>query len=145
VAKQKQRFRTARLGVHAPGDAVGIQVPIGRIGAGRSHWQTIFDARDKPSIYRLYNGVPSDPEDPGNSMVVEVDGAKRTIEVDVGTSVDVLGKKIRVKAGIGGDGPSIRSPEQERFRCVPSKRSAVYPNPLRGKDGVATREELRSR
>ena len=82
-------------------------MPIGRIGASRSHWQTIFDARDKPSIYRLYNGVPSDPEDPGNSMVVEVDGAKRMIEVDVGTSVDVLGKKIRVKAGIGGDGPSV--------------------------------------
>src|SRR5438132_396055 len=69
VAKRKKRIRTARLGVRAPGDAVGIQVPIGRIGAGRSHWQTIFDARDKPSIYRLYNGVPSDPEDPGNSMV----------------------------------------------------------------------------
>ena len=107
MAKQKQRFRTARLGVHAPGDAVGIQVPIGRIGAGRSHWQTVFDARDKPGIYRLYNGVPSDPEDPGNTMIVEVDGAKRTIEVDVGTSVDVLGKKIRVKAGTGGDGPSV--------------------------------------
>ena len=114
MAKQKQRFRTARLGARAPGDAVGIQVPIGRIGAGRSHWQTVFDARDKPSIsrdkpsiYRLYNGVPSDPEDPGNTMIVEVDGAKRTIEVGVGTSVDVLGKKIRVKAGTGGDGPSV--------------------------------------
>ncbi len=65
VAKQKQRFRTARLGARAPGDAVGIQVPIGRIGA------------------------------------------KRTIEVGAGTSVDVLGKKIRVKAGTGGDGPSV--------------------------------------
>ena len=107
MAKQKQGFRTARLGVRAPGDAVGIQVPIGRIGAGRSHWQTVFDARDKPSIYRLYNGIPSDPEDPGNTMIVEVDGAKRTIEVGVGTSVDVLGKKIRVKAGTGGDGPSV--------------------------------------
>ena len=101
------RFRTARLGVRAPGDAVGIQVPIGRIGAGRSHWQTVFDARDKPGIYRLYNGIPSDPEDPGNTMIVEVDGAKRTIEVGAGTSVDVLGKKIRVKAGTGGDGPSV--------------------------------------
>jgi hypothetical protein len=107
VAKQRQRYRIARLGVRAPGDAVGIQVPIGRIGADRNHWQTIFDARDKPSIYRLYNGVPADSEDPGNSMVVEVDGAKRTIQVDAGTSVDVLAKKIRVKAGTGGAGPSV--------------------------------------
>jgi hypothetical protein len=107
VAKQKQGHRVARLGVRAPGDGVGIQVPIGRIGASRNHWQTIFDARDKPSIYRLYNGVPADLEDPGNSMIVEVDGAKRTIEVKAGTSVDVLGKKIRVKAGTGGDSLSV--------------------------------------
>ncbi len=107
MAKQKQIISVTRLGVRVPGDAVGIQVPIGRIGAGRSRWQTIFDARDKPSIYRLYNGVPADPEDPGNNMVVEVDGAKRTIQVDAGTSVDVLAKKIRVKAGTGGAGPSV--------------------------------------
>ena len=107
MAKQKLKHGVARLGVRFPGDAVGIQVPIGRIGASRSRWQTIFDARDKPSIYRLYNGIPADPEDPGNSMVVEVDGAKRTIQVDAGTSVDVLAKKIRVKAGTGGAGPSV--------------------------------------
>jgi hypothetical protein len=89
--------------MRVPGDAVGIQVPIGRIGASRSHWQTIFEGRDKPSLYRLYNGVPADPEDPGNAMIVEVDGAKRTIQVSAGTSIDVSGKKIRVKAGTGGD------------------------------------------
>jgi hypothetical protein len=37
-------------------------------------------------------------------MIVEVDGAKQTIEVSAGTSVDVFGKKIRVKAATGGDG-----------------------------------------
>ena len=40
-------------------------------------------------------------------MIVEVDGAKRTIQVNAGTSVDVWGKKIRVKAGTGGNGPSV--------------------------------------
>jgi hypothetical protein len=81
-----------------PGDAVGIQVPVGRIGASRSHWQTIFEGRDKPSLYRLHNGIPADAEDAGNALIVEVDGAKRTIQVSPGTSVDVSGKKIRVKA-----------------------------------------------
>lgn len=90
-----------------PGDAVGIQVPVGRIGADRIHWQTVFDARDKPSIYRLYNGSGRPPADPGNAMIVEVDGAKRTIKVNVGTSVDVLGKKIRVKAGTGGETSTV--------------------------------------
>jgi hypothetical protein len=107
VAKQRQGYRPAQLGVRALGDAVGIQVPIGRIGADRNHWQTIFDAPAKPAIYRLYNGVPADSEDPGNSMIVEVNGAKRTIQVKAGTSVDVLGKKIRVKAGTGGDSLSV--------------------------------------
>ncbi|GEP53536.1 hypothetical protein [Reyranella soli] len=90
-----------------PGDGVGIQVPVGHIGADRVHWQTIFDARDKPSIYRLHNGSGSSAghgaTDPGNAMIVEVDGGKRTIKVNVGTSVDVMGKKIRVKAGTGGE------------------------------------------
>jgi hypothetical protein len=106
VAKQ-QRFRSARPTMRVPDDAVGIQVPAGRIGANRSHWQTIFESRDKPSLYRLYNGIPADAEDPGNAMIVEVDGAKRTIEVSAGTSVDVFGKKIRVKAATGGDGPFV--------------------------------------
>ena len=52
-------------------------------------------------------GIPADAEDPGNAMIVEVDGAKRTIEVSAGTSVDVFGKKIRVKAATGGDGPFV--------------------------------------
>ena len=86
-----------------PGDGVGIQVPVGRIGADRVHWQTIFDARDKPSIYRIHNGSAHNAADPGNAMIVEVDGAKRTIKVNVGTSVDVMGKRIRVKAGAGGE------------------------------------------
>ena len=86
-----------------PGDGVGIQVPVGRIGADRVHWQTIFDARDKPSIYRIHNGSAHNAADPGNAMIVEVDGAKRTIKVNVGTSLDVMGKTIRVKAGAGGE------------------------------------------
>jgi hypothetical protein len=86
-----------------PGDSVGIQVPVGRIGADRTHWQTIFDARGKPCIYRIHNSSSPGDADPGNAMVVEVDSAKRTIRVNVETSVDVLGKKIRVKAGTGGE------------------------------------------
>jgi hypothetical protein len=107
MAKQKQRAPLARPTMRLPGDAVGIQVPVGRIGASRNHWQTIFEARDKPSLYRLYNGFPADSEDPGNAMIVEVDGARRTIRVNAGTSVDVWGKKIRVKAGTGGNRPSV--------------------------------------
>ena len=90
-----------------PADAVGIQVPAGRIGADRTHWQTVFEARDKPSIYRLHNGSGDPPAIPGNAMLVEVDGAKRTIKVNAGTSVDVLAKKIRVKAGTGGEGSTV--------------------------------------
>jgi hypothetical protein len=108
VVKQKQRVRIARPTARLPGDAVGIQVPVGRIGASRSHWQTVFETREKPSLYRLYNGVPADAEDPGNAMIVEVDGAKRTIEVNAGTSLDVFGKRIRVKAGGGGGSPFVQ-------------------------------------
>lgn len=107
MAKPQLKQKSPRAAMHPPGDAVGIQVPVGRIGADRIHWQTIFDARDKPCIYRVCNGSPRDRADPGNAMLVEVDGAKRTIKVNVGTSVDVLGKKIRVKAGTGGDTPSV--------------------------------------
>ena len=107
MATHKQRSRSIRPAMRRPGDAVGIQVPVGRIGASRNHWQTIFEARDKPSLYRLYNGFPADAQDPGNAMIVEVDGAKRTIQVNAGTSVDVWGKKIRVKAGTGGNGPAV--------------------------------------
>ena len=107
VAKQNQRVRIARPTTRLPGDTVGIQVPVGRIGAGRSHWQTVFEGRDKPSLYRLHNGVPADAEDPGNAMIVEVDGAKRTIDVSPGTSVDVYGKRIRVKAASGGDSACV--------------------------------------
>ena len=58
MAKQKQPVPRARPAMRLPGDAVGIQVPVGRIGASRNHWQTIFEARDKPSLYLLYNGFP---------------------------------------------------------------------------------------
>lgn len=78
---------------NVPADGVGIQVPAGRIAAGRTRWQTILLARDKPSIYRLHAT---------NSLVVEVDGAARTLRVEAGASVDVLAKRIRVKAATGG-------------------------------------------
>ena len=86
-----------------PGESVGIQVPVGHIGADRIHWQTIFDARDKPCIYRIHNSSA----DPGNAMIVEVDGARRTLKVNVDTSVDVMAKRIRVKAGTGGKSPRV--------------------------------------
>jgi hypothetical protein len=84
MAKQTQTF---------PADSVGIQVPAGQIAAGRTRWQTVLMARDKPMIYRLHAA---------NSLIVEVDGAQRTIRVDAGASLDVLAKKIRVKAATGG-------------------------------------------
>jgi hypothetical protein len=85
----------------APADGVGIQVPAGRILANRIHWQTVLHAPTKPSIYRLFNAAP------GNSMIVEVDRAKRPLRVDPGSSVDVMGKHIRVKAGTGGEAHTV--------------------------------------
>jgi hypothetical protein len=85
----------ARQAQDIPTAAVGIQVPVGRITAGRGRWQTVLLARDKPSIYRLHAT---------NGLIVEVDGATRTIRVDAGASFDVLAKKIRVKAAGGGAG-----------------------------------------
>ena len=79
----------------APADTVGIQVPVGRIVADRIRWQTVFDARDKPMVYRLCNTST-------DSLVVEVDNASRAHHVAPGASIDVLGKCIRVKAGGGG-------------------------------------------
>ncbi len=85
----------AKQAQNVPADAVGIQVPAGRIAAGRNRWQTVLMARDKPSIYRLHAT---------DSLMVEVDGAARTIRVERGASLDVLAKKIRVKAASGGAG-----------------------------------------
>lgn len=85
MTKQVQNFA-------AP--SIGIQVPVGRIAAGRGRWQTVLQARDKPSIYRLHAI---------NGLMVEVDGATRTIRVDAGASFDVLAKKIRVRAAAGGE------------------------------------------
>jgi hypothetical protein len=85
-----------------PGDGVGIQVPMGRIAANRLHWQVVLDAPGKPMIYRLHNSRPSGRGQSGNAMIVEVDGSKRTLHVAPGSSTDVLGKRIRIKAGTGG-------------------------------------------
>jgi hypothetical protein len=89
----------------APHDGVGIQVPAGRILANRVHWQTVLHAPAKPSIYRLFNAAP--PREAGNSMIVEVDRTKRPLRVDPGSSVDVMGRHIRVKAGTGGDAHTV--------------------------------------
>ena len=80
MARQVQGF---------PADTIGIQVPVGRIAAGRGRWQTVLQARDKAMVYRLHAT---------NSLLVEVDGAVRTIRVEAGASVDVLAKRIRVRA-----------------------------------------------
>jgi hypothetical protein len=88
--------------VTPPGDGVAIQVPAGRIHAGRNRWQTVLVAPDKPSIYRLYNAAARRVGDSANVMIVEVDGSKRPLHVDPGASVDIMGKRIRVKAGSGG-------------------------------------------
>ncbi len=104
MAKARRPVMTAP---HLPGDAVGIQVPLGHIGADRTHWQTIFDGRGRACIYRLHNSSGRGAADPGNAMIVEVDGAARAVKVAVDTSVDVMGKKIRVKAGTGGKGERV--------------------------------------
>lgn len=72
-----------------PADTVGLQVPVGRIAAGQGRWQTVLQARDRAMVYRLHAT---------NGLVVEIDGAARTIRVEAGASVDVLAKRIRVKA-----------------------------------------------
>ena len=90
-----------------PGDGVGIQVPTGRILANRTHWQVVLHAPGKPSIYRLFNAAPRRAGVPGNGMIVEVDHGKRPLRVDPGSSVDVLARHIRVKAGTGGNGPTV--------------------------------------
>ncbi len=90
-----------------PGDGVGIQVPAGRILANRVHWQTVLHAPDKPSIYRLFNAAPRRVNVAGNSMIVEVDHGKRPFRLDPGTSVDVMARHIRVKAGLGGEAHTV--------------------------------------
>jgi hypothetical protein len=90
-----------------PGDGVGIQVPVGRIAANRTHWQTVLHTRDKPCLYRLHNSRPAGRGQPGNVipgniMIVEVDGSKQPLHVAPGSSADVQAKRIRVKAGTGG-------------------------------------------
>jgi hypothetical protein len=73
----------------------GIQVPVGRIAASRGRWQTVLQTQDKAVIYRLHAT---------NSLIVEVDGAARTIRVEAGASLDALAtRKIRVKAATGAD------------------------------------------
>jgi hypothetical protein len=90
-----------------PEDSVGIQVPAGRIQASRTRWQTVLLAPDKPSIYRLFNAPARRPTETANAMLVEVDGSKRPAHVEPGASIDVMAKRIRVKAGKGGDGDTI--------------------------------------
>ena len=92
-----------RMATKPPGDGVGIQVPAGRILADRARWQTVLHAPDKPSIYRLFNAAPRRAGEPANSMLVEVDRGKRPVRVDPGSSVDIMGSHIRVKAGTGGE------------------------------------------
>jgi hypothetical protein len=90
-----------------PGDGVGIQVPAGRLHASRARWQTVLVAKDKASIYRLFNAPPRRPGETANAMLVEIDGSKRPLHVEPGASIDVMAKRIRVQAGKGGDGDTI--------------------------------------
>jgi len=85
-----------------PGDGVGIQVPVGRIAADRAHWQTILHTRDKACLYRLHNSRPTGHAQPGNVLIVEIDGSKQPLHIAPGSSADVQAKRIRVKAGTGG-------------------------------------------
>lgn len=107
VAQSRIKSSTVRPAAHHAADVVGIQVPAGRIHAQGQHWQTVLEAGSSPMIYRVYNAPPRTLADPGNTMLVEVDGAKRVLRVGVGTSLDVRAKRIRVKAGTGGASPSV--------------------------------------
>lgn len=107
MARSTSRAAGVRPTLHEAAEIVGIQVPVGRIFARRLHWQTVLDAGSNPAIYRLYNAPPRSRVDPGNAMLVEVDGAKQKIQVAPGTSTDMRAKKIRVKAGTGGATPSV--------------------------------------
>jgi hypothetical protein len=108
MARPKNKGRAVvRPTAHHAADTVGIQIPTGRIHAHGLHWQTVLEAGPSPMIYRLYNAPPRALADPGNTMLVEVDGAKRLLQVGVGTSLDVRAKRIRVKAGTGGKASSV--------------------------------------
>jgi hypothetical protein len=85
MAKQAQTF---------PAPSVGIQVPVGHIATGRSRWQTVLRAHDKPMVYRLHAI---------DGLVVEADGAAQTIRVEPGASLDLLARQIRVKAAGGAE------------------------------------------
>ena len=104
MAQSRQPSGQTRAPAYLPGDGVGIQVPFGRILAQRTRWQTIFDARDKPMVYRICNAPTRDPDEKANRLIVEADGARK-FTLDVGCSLDVMGKKIRVRAGTGGPTP----------------------------------------
>ena len=103
MASNKSPTAASRDKARALGDGVGIQVPAGRILANRARWQTILHAPDKPSIYRLFNAAPRRASVPGNSMIVEIDHGKRPLRLDPGSSVDVMARHIRVKAGTDGE------------------------------------------
>ena len=103
MAANRPPTAASRTKTGAPADGVGIQVPAGRILASRAHWQTVLLAPDKPSIYRLFNAASGRAGAPGNSMIVEVDRGKRPLRVDPGSSVDVMARHIRVKAGTEGE------------------------------------------
>jgi hypothetical protein len=85
----------------APHDSVGIQVPAGHIRANRTHWQIILHAPKKPMIYRLFNAAPARAGQAANNMIVEVDHGEHPLHVAPGSSIDVMGGRIRVKAGTG--------------------------------------------
>jgi hypothetical protein len=107
MESKKRPMAASRNQAKAPADSVGIQVPTGRIMVTRAHWQTVLHAPDKPSIYRLFNAAPRVAGDPGNSMIVEVDHAKHPLRVEPGSSIDVMGGHIRVRAGMGSGAHTV--------------------------------------
>ena len=64
-------------------------------------------APDKPPIYRLFNAAPRRPGHSANAMMVEIDATKRPLRVDLGSSIDIMAKRIRVRTGSGGDSDTI--------------------------------------
>lgn len=76
------------------GNGAGNGVPVGRFRAGQARWQVIVDNSDRASVYRIFNAAEA-----SNALLVRVDEPPRQVVVSPGSSLDVLAKVIRVRAG----------------------------------------------
>lgn len=98
MAVKKQGKRLSET----PSEDADVQSVLGRIAVSRSRWQTIVDVSEGAPVYRIFNSIPRDPGDIGNSITVRFDDPPRTLKVFPGASVDIQSKLIIVRAGAEG-------------------------------------------